>query len=467
MHPKSNSSLINSIYITDELQKVYYNADERTRSIKSAFAGLCSDIDRYFRLALKIDIPSPVSGDAFEKAIEVFPLLSGLSIDLFNKALSTFYALRNVNAHLFLNRFILLDEELEEFFTRKAAPLFAVSQKRHLTLYGSFYFLTFFSQKYQLWPFVTSCFQNGFFEDISSDDLSAFQIKIQHYHQSFCGNGKPLFEKTVEDKTETLFLNDTCKRSMTEIFFDLERALHTNKKPQKTANYFSTDLRKEKKVFQSNDLVDDIINLRNCWFHGCSLYDTIKTNDHRTFEYNLSFVIKVFSEITQSSRSDIRFDKVRTDIHCFGSALFDFYVLKLVEVSYKIIDNRLLTTEKFASRIDDLGKAFDRFMIKGHLFYEKIAPLLHDKKRWKLSSFKFTDKIPRCVDSSPLQILQLHSNKGFDIGEYHTDLPSLTIALVDLDKRYQNKINGKYLSDFKYISQSFYSENICVCTQSE
>ena len=467
MHPKSNSSLINSIYITDELQKVYYNADERTRNIKSAFVGLCSDIDRFFRLRFDIDIHTSVSDAVLEKVLEVFPSLSGLTIDLFKKILSTFYALRNVNSHLFLNHCILLNKELEDFLTSKAQPMYAITKKHRLTLYGSFYFLTFLSQKYQLWTFITSCFQKDFFDDISVEDLSPFQIRIQHHHQLFCGNGKPILAEKIENKKDSLFLNDTCKRNMTKIFFDLEKALNTKKTPRKKADYFSKDLKRKKSIFQSDNLINDIIDLRNCWFHGSFLFDTVTTNDQRTFEFNLSFIIRILNNLSCCICTNSQFKKLRSDINSFGSSLLDFYVLKLVEVSYKIIDNRLLNAEKFPSRINDLSRAFQCFAQNSPSFYEEISTILNKKKRWELSPFKFTDKIPRRICSYPLRIIQLYSRTGFDIGDYHTDQSTLSIALVDLDKQYQNQINGKYLSDFKYISQSFYSENICVCIQSE
>lgn len=465
MRPTRKPSSIVPIHIDDELQKVFFNADERTGSIKSAFAGLCSDIDRFFRLKFGIGTHTTISDAVFEKVLEVFPSLSGLTIDLFNKILSTFYALRNVNSHLFLNHFILLSKELEAFFTNKAQPLYAITKKHRLTLYGSFYFLTFLSQKYQLWPFITSCFQKGLFDDISVEDLSPFQIRIQHHHQLFCGNGKPIFAREVENKKDSLFLNDTCKRNLTEIFFDLEKALNAKKIPRKTADYFSKDLKQNKSIFQNDNLINDIIDLRNCWFHGSFLFDTVTTNDQRTVEFNLPFIIRILKDLSCYICTNDQFKKLRSGINTFASSLLDFYVLKLVEVSYKIIDNRLLNAEKFSSRINDLTRAFQCLTQNSPPFYEEISTILNQKKRWELSPFKFADRVPRCICSSPLIIMRLYSSTGFDIGEYHTDQSTLTIALVELDKQYQNKINGIFLSDFKYSTQLFYSKNICICTQ--
>ena len=78
--------------------------DSQTKTIKAAIVGLCSEADRFFRLSFNLYIYSQVTEKEFYEIKGPFPNFRKLTLEQFNRLLFTFVSIRDVSAHLFLNK---------------------------------------------------------------------------------------------------------------------------------------------------------------------------------------------------------------------------------------------------------------------------------------------------------------------------------------------------------------------------
>lgn len=438
------------ISLKDSLFCAYSVINENVLDIKSSVINLCSDIDRYFTLGLGINISKVFDEDDFNKIVELFPFLSNMSIDLLNRLMKLVLVIRNISAHLHLCLSVTIDEDIENYLTSIVAPTYPISIDRELTTYGQAYVLCFVSQKYNLWPFLTSYFKCCNFGEIcimGGKGMNEFQVAEQHKMQTYCGIGKPIYPDNKKS-IDWQFMNDLFKKHMTKIVFQLEKeCLHTTQ-PSSYSWALSKSL-KESRVFSKNpDAIDLIIFLRNCWFHGTNLNDEIIYN-RTNRKLNYKFIFDSFFRIKKCLLKTESFKSVLKELNKFASSSINFYCLRLVEVSYKILDNRLLTEDKLDSRLDNLDSAYTRFLQTNKDFYELCGKLIEpDDLSFNVSGSKFLDNMPRKTVCHNLQIIRFHSQNGFEIGNYHTDKQDITLALVRLNKNFQNKVNGIYLEDY-------------------
>lgn len=450
-------------FLTDPVSKVYDIVGRETIILKGGFIGLCTDIDRYFLRAFGYDLDKRLENNDNAFFQEVFPILSGFPMEILEGLREVFNEIRDVNAHLFLNKRIRLDPLLAEQLTSVVEPQQYIVSNGELTVYGMIYVLTFMCQKYQLWPFITKCYRSEFFADIIADDLSEAQISLQHYLQGFCGVGKPIYNLSAgTDKVQMQFLNDTCKRSMTQVFFDLEQSILKWTFSSKKVPKFSYLLNSNPPFSSNPSIKNKLIQLRNRWFHGVLLFDQLDTNNSEDY-YSLDHLLSVFTDLRQLLAGNESYKNVVFDISSFAQSLLDFYCLRLVEVSYKLLDSRLLTQEKVDSRIKGSYKAFENFKKQPAAFFETVVSLTEKKQlSFDLAASKFADSFPRKTVTNKLSLFAIHSDIGFSIGGFHSDFKDLFIAEIDLDEQYQNTINNWRLSDIQSVSKQWYSSFICI-----
>lgn len=446
-------------HLIDRISKAYTYMDPTVEIIKSAFMGLCTDIDRYFSICFSLDLEEKANEEQFQTVKTFHPILTDLSLDKFHLTQNLFCQIRNLSAHLFLNKPILLDNCIKEYMFSKALPYYSISDNGELTLYGAFYCLTFLSQKSALWPFITAFFRSDLFVDINNKETNSIQTSLEHYHQTFCGIGKPAFpnKSSSMSSTECLYINDTCKRSLTKIFFSIEKSVLMWTVSKRWCPHFSDLLNKEPQFSTNQGLINDTIVMRNCWFHGRMLFDSI-TFKGKPFVFSLDFLLSTLSKIKNQLR-DPRFSQTKNDIETFGKAFIDFYLLRLIEISYKLLDRRLLTKEKTDSRINDANKALERIKNQDKGYYEKLKNLIDPGiLQYSVKAPKFTDLIPRDTKARPLVLHSIESKNGFTIGDYKTDSNMLSLAEVDIDYQYMNTINGFLLPDLKSTYEEKYSD---------
>ena len=218
------------ISLKDSLFCAYSVINDNVLGIKSSVINLCSDIDRYFTLGLGINISKVFDADDFNKIIELFPALSNMSIDQLNRLMKLVLTIRNISAHLHLCLSLTIDKDIEEYLTSIVEPTYPISANKELTTYGQAYVLCFVSQKYNIWPFFTSYFKCGNFDEICTmggKGMADFQVAEQHKMQNYCGVGKPIYPDGKK-LMDWQFMNDLFKEHMTKIVFQLEKdSLHT------------------------------------------------------------------------------------------------------------------------------------------------------------------------------------------------------------------------------------------------
>ena len=430
------------ISLNQTLDRAYSYADNLVE-LKSAMMGLCTDIERYFKVAFDVNLNEEIDDESFRRILHVFPRFGALTIEQFNRFIILFVYIRGVNAHLYLSKPIYLSADLKEFITNNTHPQYLIEDENKLTVYGSVLVLSMMAQKYMIWPFCTSFLRNDFFIEIGKcDAMSDFQVSQQKFFNNICGRGKPLTQNAEPiSGVDSSYINDVLKRCLTSVFFDLEKVLVNYKGyPNKTASLSS--MLERNRLF-SEGLISRIVRLRNCWFHGSFIGDEVEYNNEK-FEFNLEFVVKTLKEIAEEGqRHLITFSLVINDISYFAQSFFNYYVLRIVEVSYKILDNRLLTEDKVESRLDNAECAFKRINNVDTSVFEMFSELIcHEEIRWNVARSKFLDKRPRKFDCSNLKIAKIHCDKGFTIGGFKTKRTDITLALVGIKDDYKNLVNG-------------------------
>ena len=439
------------IALEDALHAAYEFVGPNVLSIKSSVINLYSDIDGYFTKKLGIKIGKEINEEQFQKVKLVFPRLSEMTLRQFNSLTKTFEEVRHVNAHLFISRKIKLDSGVEDYLNSIYIPLFIVTKEHCLTVYGQAYIAMFLCQKYNIWGFATSFFRKWFaeFDGYSGNELSSYQVNFQHLYQEYCGIGKPILSECPLPRKDLNYMNQLFKSNMAEFVLSIEETIYPSKKTHEYSISFKKMMEKAFIYDKDSEAISRLALIRNCWLHGVNLYDKIiYKNQEINFDYKFMFEsLTLIKEWMMWSTID--FTRSIGILTNFGNACFCFYALRLVEVTYKLLDERLLTEEKVDSRITNANTAYQYIEESPTDFLELAEKLIEpDEIKFNVKAAKFTDWRPRVTKSGKLNIVKLHSDNGFEIGPFHTSQTDLTLALVDLEEDYQNKVNGNYVRDY-------------------
>jgi len=456
---------MSKLSITSTIKQAYEIINFSTLTIKTILLGSCSEIERYLHIKLNIDVHKPIEHGKLETFFELYPFLKGMTLDQVNRLLILFVNVRNNNAHLHVNRDVFIDKDLIEFLARIANAQFIISSDNRLTIYGCFYLLTFLGQKYQLWHLCSSLLRSNLFLEIDNKTMVKFQTDTQHYFQNFCGVGKPIYGLSSEKlgKTYTQFINELNKKYLTDVFFDLELIMYDTKQSKYEVISF-VKIIYDSGVFAGNPgLAEEVLQLRNLWFHGTWITDIVKIGE-KEIAFDLEFIFDILYKIKTFLHNKTKFVKVIKDIHDYAKAIFDFFAIRIVEISYKILDSRLLTAEKIESWAIDSANAFNRLMSVDITILEKAELLLASKENiWIVSASKLSDLRPRKTITECLKIYQLKSESGFKIGTFYTNVTEIAIAVIDIDEDFENKINDKHLKDYFVYEEINLSQRIKIC----
>ena len=453
------------ISLNDTLGLAYKVVEPEVISIKSSVMSICSDIDRFFQLRFHLNISQAIlNEDEYLYLIKLYPQLSGLSIENFVKLLEIISEIRDINAHLFICRDVAIDAELNKYLDDIVEHTYLISKNGKITMYGQAYILSLIAQKYNLFPFYRSYFTKEHFLEFYKTPgvvMSKIQISEQHKMQNYCGLGKPINNSNITNQ-ELIYLNDILKSNLTNIVFNLEKECLCSKKTNSNFISFNQVLNCSYIFDSSSEEMRLMVFLRNCWFHGVMLEENANFDDvSQVLSFN--FIIESLIKIKKTlSENYIMFKKTICSIEQLGKGIINYYALRMVELSYKILDSRLLTRDKVESRIEAIKKSFDCFIQSSDRY--NLTRLLIDNNEieFTVRREKFTDKVLRTTILKDLKIVKLHSSNGFKIGEFYTTNLDLFFVLIDLEDRYQNKINDKYLCE--YVNENFikYGDNIVV-----
>ena len=440
------------ILLSDALDKAYQGLGFEVKGFKSALLGLCVDIDRYLNITCCIDINEDADQEKFSKALKIFPRFKSLTLEQFNRYLALFREIRDENAHYYLARPIHFDEDLEKFVLENAmVSLCKTSHQGNITVYGTVLVLAMLSQKYMIWPFCTTFFENRYFAEISKHEKGQFRIQQQSFLELLCGNGKP----SVQDKKRSLdrdevYINNTLKRTLTLVFFDLEIMIVGKGSHLRKGTPSFKALLESAELFDKR-LTSQIIWLRNQWFHGAFVGDEV-VYENKTSPFTLELVLGILNDLLKALKEGGRKpEQLIKDLNDTSQAFFDFNALRIVEVSYKILDSRLLKEEKLEGRLSNAEFAFDRMKNTSKELYEAFAGLRDNEDlTWDVKAAKFqNDTRPRKTKTSNLRIFKIHCDSGFKIGEFRTTRQDIILADVALEDGFENTVNGINVSSLQ------------------
>lgn len=158
------------------------------------------------------------------------------------------------------------------------------------------------------------------------------------------------------------------------------------------------------------------------------------------------------------TKSHIRCDPVIKDINLLGQALFNFYILRILECSYKILSKKLLESDKFEERLDNSYGAFIKMVsIDKNLFSLFSNLITSNKLKFFLNGSKFSDNKRRVITATNLKIAEIHSSSGFKIGDCISQRTDIILAIISIEDEDRNMINGYSLENIKYS----FKDNLC------
>lgn len=444
-------------YFELTVKQAYSQADNATIRLKSSMIGLCSETDRIFRTFFDIDIFNKISESDFAKIKNLFPNFNLLNLEQFNRLLFTFISIRDLNAHLFFNKPIFIDEDIIEFIKKIINPQYSLNFGKEATIYGMLCVCLLFCNKNQLWSLNVDIIRPNIIKNINGENIAYCQKEFQLIHNSLTGNMNPLKPKNYYflDSLDYTHFIENIKKQLTKLIFDLEKASNQSRsmssKPPRTK-----ELLLNFDCMKTNDsLLGEIVELRNIWLHGYRLFDKVKTAD-KEYVFDLDYLFKVLKNIKSTFNSK-KYSPILEDIDNCGNFMIDFFALRLVELTYKIIDNRIFKSEKGLERIIKSVDAYSRMMRPEASYYKSAFELLDKEKIWAVNKNKFEDFKFRGFQGNKLTIYEFTFKNGVSINNEHYDVSEMVLVETDLPLNVQIKINGKYLEEYKTKKPNHYS----------
>lgn len=449
--------------LTDKTTWAYDKIDDLIIDLKGNFLNLCADIDRYFDVTFNVQLTEKTPIVIDEKFIKIFPNLKDITEIQFEQLIRLFVKIRNLNAHLFLNIKLDIPNELQEFFDKFPKPEFSIMNNGYLTIFGMIYVLSFLSQKYQLTSFLFEVLRNKYFHKIVKQEKSEITARLQTYFYSLCGKGKPLFNSTEDfNNLDHQAFNASCRLYLTKIFFSIEKCILKWTLTSKTEPQFNYLLQKNLPFSKNIPLSTKLLRLRNNWLHGKSLNDEVDDKGYK-YTFTLKSIVYTLKDL-KSTLADLEDYRLVVDlIKEFGEKLYAFYFLRLVEISYKILDSTLFMEDKIEDRLQSSIKAVERIKQAPLQFFELAEKLVENSPvTYTINAGRFGDKLPRVFETDNLKILKITSNSPIKLGDYQTDLTEMHFALVNVDSNNLNLINGISPYDLKGEKTQSFSSKISI-----
>ena len=441
--------------LTKGLRESYESVTEAVLNVKSGFISLCADIDRYIRLTAGCEIGEEMDEASIERLRHLYPLLNGLTTDQWKRLMTTFSFIRNDSAHLYQNKAVYLDRSVQSYLEGLVKPeMRLMVNGNELTIYGAYYVLSFLAQKYQLFPFVSNVINKRNFGNMSRKEMTKFTVSTVKLHAPYCGKGKPIGLATVVGLGDATYVNDTLRRHLSKVFLGLEAVAFEHSQASTYSPSFREILSHVGCVAKDKELYDDLVELRNVWFHGHTLGDEVRIPNKPVKTFDLFETIKTLKRLEEAIIDSEEYDYLTEQIATFGESLLFFKCLRLVELSYKVLDSRVLEREKLDERVKNLAGGYKIVTSASDYFYKEASSLiLSGPLDWKVVSSKFSsaDCRPRVTSVDELKIITMHSENGFDIGGYHTNEKTLTLCDVTIPYEFSLTINGKRLSDYSLV----------------
>lgn len=408
---------------------------------KSAFISLCAEIDRDFRVDCDILISQKCTNEKYEIIQNKAPLLKKMPYELFEEYMRFYREVRSITAHLYARNNIKISDNLIKYFTSIVKPQHSIALDNEVTIYGMAYLLTFISKRHYAWMFFTHLFKISYFSDVKSPD----SVEMYKYLSDYVMPGKIHSENENLQEGDVNSLNSLILRNITSIAFEIEKAaLDNDLKSRGQASTFTNEINRLQEVNQQ-----DIRTLRNAFFHGYYLFDRFKPPYESEIVITFDYIINILKTLKNNIANIEKYKYLAKSIEYFGMDLLNYFYAHMLEISYKILDKRLLTADKVESRPIGTISTFSRVKYYSDLYLPYTCELLPNEVSISLQRNKFTHVDERITTSDNFKIIVFENEKGFDIGQFHTNVTKMYLSPVDLPKKFENKINNQYIKDIK------------------
>ena len=102
----------NKLCLEESIQKSFSKSTNSVIACKSAFIGTCTEIDRFFRVILNINIGKRITEKSFSLIVAYYPGFACFNVEQFSQLMSIFLLIRNYSAHLYATGSIRVDETM-------------------------------------------------------------------------------------------------------------------------------------------------------------------------------------------------------------------------------------------------------------------------------------------------------------------------------------------------------------------
>lgn len=448
----------------DPLSKAFDVIDENILEFKSGVVGLITGIERFFGQTLGVSLTAKKPINIDKAFCTYFPSLAKITPLQFEQLRNVYCKINNINTHLFVSLNVKIPNELEEFFNSFPTPPYDIVVDGELTVYGMIFVLNFFSQKSQISSFISEYFQSTYFYCFIKRETSEIQTSSVRYFVQLCGKGKVTFNEKYPFCVEDAELfNASYKKYLIKIFLGIEKCVLKWTLSSKKMLLFHYLLLQNKPFSKDYRLSVELIKLRKNVFHGVSLFDEFKVDGERltfSFDYFIPILIRLKKLLTGVSG----YEYVLQLIDELGEKLVQFFLSRMIEESYKILDKRLFNEQKINSKIETLNKFTKRLENIGKENFEMAVQLIGKEEiSYSVNTSRFADLMPRETKTDLLKIVKIKSNNNIKIGDYALDGNQLCFALVDVERENLNTINGVLPLDLDLEIEEFYSSKIGVC----
>ena len=279
--------------------------------------------------------------------------------------------------------------------------------------------------------------------DITLTHIMNFQYKMQDMELEVYAGKLNKNVDLIEELNKLYWIDKNAT------FFDLEKYFSVRKNQYFNDNSL-VDKLKDSGNFDER-IIAQIAKLRNCWFHGAFIGDVLEYGGE-DFNFTFEFVLITLKNILDTlTKSNINCSHAIKDINLFGQAFFNFYVLRIIECSYKILDKKLLVPDKLEERLNNLYRAFIKMTsIDKNLFSLFSNLITSNKLKFFLNGSKFSDNKARVFSTTNLKIAKIHSSTGFKIGDCISQRTDIILAIIDSKDEDINMVNGYSLENIKH-----------------
>ena len=138
-----------------------------------------------------------------------------------------------------------------------------------------------------------------------------------------------------------------------------------------------------------------------------SLFDEFKV-DGETLTFSFDYFIPILIKLKKLLTGVSGYEYVLQLINELGEKLVQFFLARMIEESYKVLDKRIFNEQKINSKIETLNKFMTRLENIGKDNFEMAVQLIGKEEiSYSVNTSRFSDLMPRDTKTSLLKIVKI------------------------------------------------------------